>query len=225
MPQGARCLLLLLFLASLAALPAPASNQPNPCDQAAALVAMPADAPLELLQAIARVESGRSQLGVTKPWPWTVNAKGEGYWFETQDAAMTFAQALLDQGDDNFDLGCFQINLHWHGAEFASLAEALSPQSNAAYAARFLHELFTKEGDWGAAVAAYHSQNAEQGQLYLARVEAMLLQIRGEPSPLPELIATTEPENSFPLFQTGGQSGASLVPLGSGRAPLFSVTP
>lgn len=197
------------------------------CDQAADFAAQNSAAPFEVLQAIARVETGRDMGGEIAPWPWAVNYAGKGHWFASEVDAFDFANALLAQGEDNFDLGCFQVNQHWHGAKFASLTEALSPRRNAIVAAEYLQAGFQKSGSWGAAVAAYHSKNDEAGQQYLVKVEAMLQRMRGTPSTQPPVqLAQNEAENPFPLLRQGGAVyGASLVPMEARATPLIRMTP
>jgi hypothetical protein len=201
----------------------------NLCDQAAELAAQSSNTPLEVLQAISRVETGRSFQGEMVPWPWTVNFAGKGYWFETQNQAFDFAQTLFARGEDNFDLGCFQVNQHWHGDKFATLSDALSPETNAMVAAEFLQSLYDSSGDWGVAVASYHSKTETYGQKYLAKVEAILQDRRAQPRAEQsdsESILQVQSRNNFPLLQQGqSNNGPSLVPIGLGGMPLFTVSP
>ena len=55
------------------------------------------------------------------------------------------------------DIGCMQINHHYHGAAFASVAEMFDPGKNVDYAALFLKQLKAREGSWTMAVARYHA--------------------------------------------------------------------
>ena len=68
------------------------------------------------------------------------------------------------------DVGCTQINLMYHPNAFASLDDAFDPERNAAYAARFLTDLFHQAGSWPHAAAAYHSQTPELGTDYQRKV-------------------------------------------------------
>ena len=203
------------------------------CDLAAQEAAQDSNVPLELLMAISRVETGRAQDGDLQPWPWAINQGGEGHWFDDADQAIAFASEQLAQGRENFDVGCFQINLRWHGENFGSIEDAFDPRHNAAYAARFLTELFQSEGGWPEAVAAYHSRTPDEADSYLAKVEAALTELRalGTAPPAPDdLIAMAEPDmphvNHFPLLQSGRRgAGASLVPITDGGIPLFTAAP
>jgi len=203
------------------------------CDLAAQKAAQDSNVPLELLMAISRVETGRKQDGGLQPWPWAINQAGQGHWFDNADQAIAFASEQLAKGQENFDVGCFQINLRWHGENFGSIEEAFEPRHNAAYAARFLTELFQSEGSWPEAVAAYHSRTPEEAGSYLAKVETALTELRasGTAPPAPgDLIAQAKPQtpnvNRFPLLQAGSRGiGASLVPMTDGGLPLFAVEP
>ena len=72
------------------------------------------------------------------------------------------------------DVGCMQINHHFHGAKFASVEELLDPAKNVDYAARFLRELKAREGSWTMAVARYHAgpNNSPAQKKYVCRVVA-----------------------------------------------------
>jgi hypothetical protein len=185
------------------------------CDMAARNAAEVTGVPADLLRAIAITETQRDGTA----WPWTLNHAGQGQWFSSQDEAAAAAAQILNTGG-SADLGCFQINSHWHGDAFPSLEAMLDPVENALYAARFLTELYAETGDWSAAVAAYHSRDADRGVDYLERVRAVhgALALPSESaavSPLPQR------RNRFPLFLAGDPASAgSLVPRLAGASPL-----
>ena len=141
------------------------------------------------------------------------------------DAALAFGSEQLATGNENFDVGCFQINLRWHGAAFASLEDAFDPDANAAYAARFLTELYQSEGSWPGAVAAYHSRTPDKAAGYLQKIERVWADL--EPISNPETVSystDTPRENHFPLLQRGAMgAGASLVPLFQNAIPLIGA--
>ena len=130
--------------------------------------------PPHLLAAIGRVESGRRDVltGNFNPWPWTVNAEGQGYFYDSKAEAVAAVRAMQARGVRSIDVGCMQVNLMHHPAAFVTLEEAFDPLANALYAARFLNELFSSTGDWPAAAAAYHSQTREIGAAYKEKVLA-----------------------------------------------------
>lgn len=239
-PLQHRSIFLTLLLALIFDLFAPSRGYANRllaeqsvCDQAAARASQNSMVPLEILMSISRVETGRKLAGETEPWPWAINQGGQGYWFDNSTQAIAFAQDLLAEGKENFDVGCFQINQHWHGNNFAAIEDMFDPDTNAAYAAQFLTELLQSEGGWPQAVAAYHSRSPEQAQAYLAKVEVALNDLRANglgAAPRDDLVAVAETAgprvNRFPLLQSGAQGGAgSLVPVTAGGIPLFGGTP
>lgn len=132
--------------------------------------------PSHLLAAIARVESGRRDpgSGAFNPWPWTVNADGQGFFYDTKSQAIAAVQTMRQQGVRSIDVGCMQISLLHHPDAFASLEQAFDPTANASYGARFLDELHDKTNAWPRAVELYHSATPELGQDYGRKVYAAL---------------------------------------------------
>jgi hypothetical protein len=129
--------------------------------------------PVGLLKAIGLTESGRTVTrGHRTVWPWTVNAAGEGHFFDTKVDAIAFVQAKQADGIDSIDVGCMQINLKHHPAAFASLEDAFDPAANVAYAADFLFGLRAELRSWLGAARRYHSATPERGEAYGERVMA-----------------------------------------------------
>jgi len=130
--------------------------------------------PSGLLSAIGRIESGRydAAAGRVAPWPWTINAAGQGHYFESGTDAVAAVRDLQMQGVRSIDVGCFQINLFYHPGAFSTLESAFDARANADYAARFLTELYGRTGSWEAAIAAYHSATPAFGEPYRSRVMA-----------------------------------------------------
>ncbi|MBV8524138.1 MAG: lytic transglycosylase domain-containing protein, partial [Acetobacteraceae bacterium] len=131
--------------------------------------------PEHLLAAISRVESGRRdpQTGGWNPWPWTINAEGQGFFYDTKAQAVAAVRALQAKGVQSIDVGCMQINLMHHPKAFASLEEAFDPMANAAYGARFLAQLYGQTGTWEKAAAYYHSVTPGLADEYQKRVLAV----------------------------------------------------
>ena len=213
-----------------------AVETPALCEGAAQTAANESGVPLPVLRAIAIVESGRSASGRVRPWPWTVNVAGKGYWFESRALAATFAQARLDEGQRSFDVGCYQINYRWHGGAFPSVDAMFEPDANASYAAGFLRQLHGEFGDWSAAAGAYHSRTEERATAYRTKFDRVI----GRLSPKSTLNPVTPDKglalpgktgdkenawarkNSFPLLRAGGVTTiGSLVPLQNDARPLF----
>jgi len=127
-----------------------------------------------LLAAIAMVESGyRPQAGAPhRPWPWTINADGQAYYFGSRAEAIAAVQRLMGQGMTNIDIGCMQVSLHWHNTQFTTLEEIFDPATNVAYAARYLSDLRAVHGSWQAAAGRYHSGDPARQAAYLRKVMA-----------------------------------------------------
>src|SRR5271165_2208021 len=160
----------------LAAVPTPGAL----CRAAIAAAEHAAAIPPLLMAAIGQVESGRRDpaSGVMAPWPWTINAEGEGSFFDTKTQAMAAVRALHARGVQSIDVGCMQVNLMHHPNAFASLDQAFDPTANAAYAARFLNELHAQTNDWSRAAGLYHSATPGPAAEYQAKVAAAWMQER-----------------------------------------------
>jgi Transglycosylase SLT domain len=132
--------------------------------------------PDHLLAAIAHVESGRRDpaSGAFEPWPWTVNADGQGSFYDTKAEAIAAVQTMQRQGVHSIDVGCMQISLLHHPDAFGSLEQAFDPTANTMYGARFLSELHGKTAAWPRAVEMYHSATPELGEEYGRLVYAAL---------------------------------------------------
>ncbi len=128
--------------------------------------------PAKLLTAISHAESGRwdAQAQATIAWPWTVTAEGTGHYLPSRAAAIAKVEALRARGIGNIDVGCMQVNLHYHPDAFDNLDAAFDPATNAAYAGRFLAALKRETGSWTAAAARYHSATREFAEPYRAKV-------------------------------------------------------
>lgn len=204
------------------------ASEAHICDRAAQLAARSAQMPASVLRAITRVETGRPKSGQLRPWPWTVNVAGKGYWFDSQQQALAFVKTQLRKGATSFDLGCFQINYKWHGDQFHSIDDMMDPASNALYAAQFLQKLYVESGDWTMAAGAYHSRTPHYANKYRARftkVYQALPQIENPQLPALHARDSRSTKNPYPLLH--GSMGAgrlgSLMPQSVQRIrPLLS---
>jgi hypothetical protein len=145
------------------------------CQQAIEAAARTHALPPGLLAAIGRVESGRHDpvSGALHPWPWTVDAEGQGAFYDSKELAIAAVRALQARGVRSIDVGCMQVNLLNHPNAFSSLEQAFDPMVNANYAAQFLTELHGQTGDWPKAAAMYHSATPELGAEYQQKVMAV----------------------------------------------------
>ena len=168
-----------------------------PCQAAAVAAEHRYALPPGLLLAIGKVESGQPVSGAPvsganaiEPWPWSVNADDQSFFFPTKAAAIAWIGAAQSRGVASIDVGCFQINLHYHPVAFTDLNDALDPARNADYAARFLVALHARLGDWGQATGAYHSETARLAAPYRRRVAGAFDDAGAVASPPPESALT-----------------------------------
>ena len=184
--------------------------------------------PERVLRAIGRVESGRRDPGSQTygAWPWTVNAEGTGYFYETKADAVAAVRDFQARGMRSIDVGCAQVNLMHHKDAFASLEQAFDPAINAAYAGRFLKSLFQQTGTWPKAVAGYHSMTPELGDPYAKKVYAALDQEDGSSA----ATATARPSPALPApvgaFGAAYPPGrlAVTIPSGAGELRVMPLT-
>ena len=160
------------------------------------------DVPDKLLQAISLAESGRWSKTQRKvrAWPWTVTSGGPGSYFATKAEAMAEVRRLQAAGVENIDVGCMQVNLHFHGHNFNNAAEAMDPDINVAYAAQFLTALRDSAASWGEAAGYYHSRTPERTEYYRGKVEKFWAGLNG-----------TEPAESERV-RTARASGSDAAP-------------
>lgn len=133
-----------------------------------------------------------------RAWPWTLNVQGQGYYFPTRAAALKKLREVLASGVRNVDIGCMQINYRWHGENFASIEEMMSPEANAEYAARFLTRLKDRHGSWEEATRNYHSADDDRGEAYLGRVKRVIAKL---PQQQPSFVASTAGGADRPALQ------------------------
>ena len=134
-----------------------------------------------LLSTIASVESGRwnSRRQQKVAWPWTVNAKGKGMFFETKAEAVREVKRLQKAGVKSIDVGCMQINLAYHPDAFRTVEEAFDPQHNVEYGAKFLSKLYeTRDNDWIKAAMAYHSSVPHKAEVYKKKLDNAFNSVR-----------------------------------------------
>ena len=111
------------------------------------------DIPLGVLYAVGLTETGRNG----SLHAYSLNIEGKTVIASSAREAMEHFSMARRDGKRLIDLGCMQINHHYHGSEFSSVEAMLDPHHNVAYAARFLKKLRQREGSWAMAVARYHA--------------------------------------------------------------------
>ena len=160
-----------------AMLPTMAHAAITPADYQACLRHLPGmerlqQIPTNLLTAISTMESGRynNTLKTAVPWPWTINVRGQGYYFDSKEEAISAVQRFMAQGIQSIDVGCMQINLFYHRDAFNNLDQAFDPGTNVAYGAKFLRTNYEGSKSWMKATADYHSQTPGVGAEYYRSV-------------------------------------------------------
>lgn len=138
------------FTSSAASLPATAGNV---CESEMTRAAKEYDVPLGVLYAVGLTESGHKE----SLQPYAMNIGGKAYFASGVDDALKAFNAARKRGISLIDIGCMQINHHFHGDQFPSVAAMFDPHDNVDYAAQFLTELRAREGSWTLAVARYHA--------------------------------------------------------------------
>lgn len=124
--------------------------------------------PLAVLYAVALTETG--QKGELHAY--AMNIEGRPVFSAGAKEALERFSLAKRAGAVLIDIGCMQVNHHYHGAHFASVEAMFDPEMNVAYAARFLRSLRVSEGSWTAAVARYHAgpKNAPAQKSYVCAV-------------------------------------------------------
>jgi soluble lytic murein transglycosylase-like protein len=125
----------------------------NVCEREMTEAAKRYDVPLAVLYAVGMTETGnRGSLQ-----PLALNLQGPSFFAANlRDALRRFEEARKS-GVKLIDIGCMQINHHYHSSQFHSLEAMFDPHENVDYAARFLKALRAREGSWTLAAARYHA--------------------------------------------------------------------
>lgn len=155
------------------------------CSQYAAEQEAAKRIPPGLVHAVALAESGRwsERDKSTKPWPWTVTSGQESFYLPSKEEAIVKVEELRASGRTNIDVGCMQINLHYHPDAFSSLNDAFDPNKNVAYGTKFLKNLRDQTRSWGKATAYYHSQTRARGIAYRNKVYKLWRGLRRRSAP------------------------------------------
>lgn len=105
------------------------------------------------------------------PWPWTINHRGVGHYFQTKQEAVSYASRLLAKGEKLFDVGLGQINWYYHGHKFSSLSSAFDPKTNLTVAAKFLREQYERKecSTWKLAIGCYHRPGQREKDKVIAQ--------------------------------------------------------
>lgn len=145
----------------------------NPCEPEILRAADRYGVPVGILYAVGLTETGRK--GSLQPN--ALNVEGKAVFPKSPAEAVATFNAARRSGAKLIDLGCMQINHHYHGRNFRSVEEMLDPHRNVDYAARFLAQLHARHDTWSMAVARYHAgpDNDPAQKRYVCRVIANMV--------------------------------------------------
>ena len=130
-----------------------ASPLPPTCEREIAGAASRYGIPLAVFYAVGLNETGvRGRLQ-----PFAMNIDGRAVIHRSLSEALEGFHKAKADGARMIDVGCMQINHHYHAARFGSLEAMFDPAQNVDYAARFLRELKEREHTWTMAVARYNA--------------------------------------------------------------------
>ncbi|MCB9949206.1 MAG: lytic transglycosylase domain-containing protein [Rhodospirillaceae bacterium] len=225
MRSCARLLAAAALAACFAAAPGAASVG---CGEALTQAAARHGVPPSIMLAIGQVESGLN--------PLAVNSEGTPHFPADQAAAVALVEAELANGRRLIDIGCGQIDLHWHPDAFASLEAGFDAATNADYAARLMATLYRTYGDWTNAVARYHSGDPAAQQRYLAMVSQRLVgtpeaglvvsyALAAAPLPVPSAGALTAADVAVIRGSDPAAHGVRIVRAGDGRQAATDAGP
>ena len=145
----------------------------NPCEGAILRASARYGVPAGILYAVGLTETGRK--GSLQPN--ALNIQGKAVFAKSRVEAVRLFEQARRNGAKLIDLGCMQINHHYHSAHFRSVADMLDPDRNVDYAARFLVQLKASHTTWSMAVARYHAgpDNDPAQKRYVCRVIANMV--------------------------------------------------
>lgn len=155
-------------LAAICSSSLPANAAANPCEAEILRAADRYAIPAGILYAVGLTETGNK--GSLQPN--ALNIEGKAVFPKSRAEALATFEKARRQGKTLIDLGCMQINHHYHASHFRSVGDMLDPRQNVDYAARFLARLHARHDTWSMAVARYHAgpDNDPAQKVYVCRV-------------------------------------------------------
>ncbi|MGF0537368.1 transglycosylase SLT domain-containing protein [Agrobacterium sp. ES01] len=167
-----------LLLATLAALAlitsiSDAQASTGACEREIQAAAAKYGIPEGILYSVGLTETGRK--GSLQPF--AMNIDGRAVFMASRDEALRVFDNAKHKGAKLIDVGCMQINQHYHGENFASVSAMFEPRANVEYAAKFLNQLHKRHETWTMAVARYHAgpDNDPAQKRYVCRVISNLV--------------------------------------------------
>ena len=183
--------------------------------------------PENILLSISRVESGYQKVdGITRAWPWTLNAGGDSAYFQTKEVALGSLKDRIKKGVTNIDVGCMQLNYRWHKKFFKSLSDMINPIQNVDYGARFLKKLHQRHGSWEKAVKYYHSSKSKFNVKYYSKVRAVWKRENNESSLEPKMVSTVfKPETKKINILKNKEKVVPLIEINKTEKSLYINEP
>ncbi len=132
------------------------------CSTLSRMIEIEEGLPPMLLSAITFIESS--------DMPWVIGVKGQSHRFNTKKEALEKIKELKAKRHKNFDIGCMQVNHHFHKDKFQSEEDMLNPIHNIRFAARFLKQLKEESGSWEKAISYYNSRDLRYSKPYANKV-------------------------------------------------------
>ncbi|WP_414644201.1 transglycosylase SLT domain-containing protein [Bosea sp. (in: a-proteobacteria)] len=148
----ARAAALAAILIATFSVAAPALAQ-TVCEEHMIRVSKAYDIPVGVLYSVGLTESGRRN----SLQPYALNIHGRAFFGATKAEAMAEFETSRAKGKKLIDIGCMQINHHYHRDQFPSLDAMFEPALNVEYSAKFLKRLKARHDTWTMAVARYHA--------------------------------------------------------------------
>lgn len=163
----------LLVLGALATSISEADASQGICEREIAAAAIKYSVPEGILYSVGLTETGKR--GSLQPW--ALNIEGKAVFAASRSDALAVFEEARGRGAKLIDLGCMQINHHYHADQFATPEEMLNPRKNVEYAAKFLSRLHSRHVTWTMAVARYHAgpDNDPAQKRYVCRVISNLV--------------------------------------------------
>ncbi len=140
----------------------------NSCEREIIAAARKHGVPVGILYSVGLAETGRN--GSLQPY--ALNIEGKTVFAGSLGEALRVFHRARKSGRKLIDLGCMQINHHYHRQAFSGLRAMFDPRRNVDYAARFLADLKRRHESWTMAVARYHAgpDNDPAQRRYVCRV-------------------------------------------------------
>lgn len=134
--------------------------------------------PTGLVQAIAQVESGHK--------PWALAVGGRTLLPGSREEA---ARVVRSRPAKGIFVGCMQLSVKHHEANFNDKLDMLDPEENVDYGAQLLVQLQEATGSWTKAVQRYQGGRPEQQRRYVCKIASKLKDIAPHSPALEELPA------------------------------------